>query len=171
MPGFLRLLVVIFVVALLPYNSSQAAQAFSRSQAFGDWVLNCTKDNDPNVKSTERCSLQQKLITDKGDRLVVINIIKIPDVKEKLALFTLPLGFYIPDGVEITIDSGKPRRLLIAYCVQVGCVAQISLEKKLFKQMSAGKKLKVRLVTHNRAKKLEFIMSLKGISAGIKAVN
>ena len=160
----------IFLVAFLFPIPSEAAPQFTRSQAYGDWILKCAKDNNPKAKKSESCSLNQKLVNKNGANVMTINIIKIPKRAEKLAVFLMPLGFYIPDGAKITIDEGKPRRLLITYCVQNGCAAQISLDRRLSKELALGKTMNISLFTRDRAKKLNFAISLKGISAGLKAV-
>jgi invasion protein IalB len=161
---------LLFVSAVFCISTSQAAQKFTRSQAYGDWTLNCSKDNNPKTKSKEKCSLQQNIVHKKGSRLLTIKIIKIKKRAEKMAVFAIPLGFYIPDGAKIIIDKGKSRRLLVTHCIPSGCMAQISLSRKLFNELSKGKKMYVGVVTGNRAKKLSFPISLKGISSGLSAI-
>ena len=165
----IKLLLIAFAVVLSPYNSAQAAQKFTRSQAYGDWALNCSKNNNPKVKVTEKCVLQQKLLAQNGQTLVVIRILKIDNRAEKLAMFALPLGLNIPEGAKITIDKGNPRRLLITHCIKGGCMAQISLDKRLSRELSKGKKMKISVFTGDGRKKMEFPSSLKGLTSGLKA--
>jgi invasion protein IalB len=168
----LKLLFVLAIaVFMLHFHSAHAAQKFTRSQAFGDWVLKCSKDNDPKAKnSKEKCSLQQSMVNEKRVRVLAVSIVKVAKRAEKLIVFALPLGFYLPDGVKVTVDKGKPRNLLVTNCTQSGCNARISLDKKLSKELYKGEKLKITLFTGDRTKKLDFAVSLKGISGGVKAV-
>jgi invasion protein IalB len=165
-----RLFVILFVFFLLPYHSSEAVQKFTRSQAYGDWVLNCSKESDPEIKTSESCSLHQQVMTEKGARLLSVSIATVSKREEKIASFSLPLGFYIPDGVKITVGKGKTRRLLVTMCTQKGCFAEIILDKELSRELSLGKKLKLALLTGDRVKNLDFSVSLKGISVGLRSV-
>jgi invasion protein IalB len=163
-------LLLLVVAILLPVHTSQAAQQFTRSQAYGNWMLRCAKDDNPKVKSKEKCSLLQNMMTEKGERLLSVNMVSVGKKKAKVAVFTLPLGFYIPDGVQLAVDKGKTRNLAVAFCTQAGCIAQLKMDRKLIKELIDGGKMKLSMVTGNRLKKLEFAISLKGITAGLNAV-
>ncbi|MBF0453243.1 MAG: invasion associated locus B family protein [Magnetococcales bacterium] len=165
------LIFALFFGILLPFQSSHAVPKFTRSQAYGDWVLNCAKDTDPKVEKSESCSLSQKIVTEKGVRILGVNIVNTPAKKRDQAIFSLPLGFYIPDGVKVSVDKGRTRRLLVAFCTQqAGCVAQIELDKKFSRELASGKKMKVTLHTVDRKKQMDFAVSLKGIAAGLRAI-
>ena len=147
----------------------KATQQSNRNQALGDWLLNCAPGDDPG-KAKERCSLQQQLVTQKGERIVFVKIVKTDDEEKKTAVFVLPLGFYIPDGVEIAIDGRRSRRLLVTLCDQGGCVARIPLDDNLAYEMSAGDKMIISLVLGDRSRKMDFPISMKGFADGIDAV-
>ena len=166
----IKWLLVTFFAILLTSHTALAAQKFTSSKVYGDWVLNCSKKDDTKDDAKETCSLQQKMLTEKGAMILSISILKTGNAEERVAVFLLPLGFYIPGGVYITVDSGKPRRLLVNYCTQSGCAAQSPLEKNLFIEMALGNKMKVSMVSGNRSKKLDFALSLRGITAGLKAL-
>lgn len=150
-------------------GSVQAGQKFTRSQAFDDWVLNCAENDDPKNSGKEHCVLQQRMLTEKGERIMTVNIV-MAEKNDLLAVFTLPLGFFIPDGVKVAVDGAKSRDLEVAFCTQAGCVARIAVDDRFAAEMARGKQLKVAMITGDRTKKLEFPVSLKGISAGLKAI-
>ncbi|MBF0453236.1 MAG: invasion associated locus B family protein [Magnetococcales bacterium] len=165
-----KLLLIVVAVLFLPFHLSHAEQKFTRSQVFGDWVLNCSKNDDPKVKAGESCVLQQKLLTEKGQKIIQMTIGMDNSKKSLAAVLSLPLGFYIPDGVKILIGSGSPQDLLVKTCFQTGCLGEIFIDRRMKKELSVGKSLKIIMVTGDRTKKLEFPMSLKGISEGLKSI-
>ncbi len=166
----IALLSVILCTFLLPIHDAQAAPKFTRSSAYGDWILNCTKDDDPKKKAPERCGLSQKLMNERGNVFLAVNILNVDKAGNKAMLFTIPLGFYLPAGVTATVDNRKARNLLVVFCTQEGCAARLPLDAKLTYELSRGKKMMIRLKSGDQAQNIQMGVSLKGITAGLKAV-
>jgi invasion protein IalB len=158
------------VFALLPISPSNGAQKFTRSKVFGDWILQCSKDDSPKSTAKERCNLKQRMLNKKGQVMMQVVVGRIGNQKHLSAVFTLPLGFSIPKGVSISVDKNKPRKLTVNTCLQGGCIAETKINWAMRKEMSAGKQLKVAMTVGGKSQLIELPISLKGISNGIKSI-
>jgi|SaaInl8_120m_RNA_FD_contig_41_1139809_length_725_multi_7_in_0_out_0_1 invasion protein IalB len=170
MSRILKFSIFLLVLALLPINTSNAAQKFTRSKVFGDWILQCSKNADPKSKAKERCNLQQRLLNKQGQVMMQVVVGRIGNQKYTSGVFTLPLGFSITKGVSISVDKNKPRNLVIKTCLQGGCIADIKITRKLRKELNAGRMMKVAMTVRGQKKLVELPISLKGITNGIKGI-
>ena len=158
-------------VELLQAAPSQAAPPqFSRSQVYGDWLLNCFSV-PAGKQDTENCMLRQKLNNAQGQRLVLITILEAKQKNSFQVNVILPLGFHIPSGVTLVVDGGQSFPLKIASCHSVGCQAETVMESKMRRAFTRGKVLSVVMTPGNaRSKKVTLPMSLNGISGGLNAI-
>ncbi len=105
MSRILKFSIILLVFALLPISPSNGAQKFTRSKVFGDWILQCSQNDDPKANAKERCNLKQRLLNEKGQVMMQVVVGRIGNQKNLSAVFTLPLGFSITKGVTMSVDK------------------------------------------------------------------
>lgn len=135
---------------------------------YQDWVLRCENSSQENTRS---CVLFQRLVMQDTGQVVLQATMALPKDPEEspLAVFTLPLGIYLPYGAEITVDDGQPVTAGIETCIQRGCTSVLPLDDELLEQMRSGQKMRIR-VKQNEEKNLDFELSLNGFTAGFGAL-
>ena len=119
-------------------KSAPEQMVFSRSQRFGDWMMNCHA-----LKSgkNETCSIKQELRTQKGAIVLSIRISKSKSSKNLVAEFILPLGVHIPSGAWLKTDIGSGKyRINLITGLQNGFRGEMTIDKKLQKLLRKGKK-------------------------------
>lgn len=136
-------------------------------QAFGDWVLHCTKSKD----GQGACALHQKILA-RDTRLPVaaFAIARNKDSRELRLAVILPLGLDIPAGV-----SGKagdvPLTFAIQTCVRRGCVANTQVDEKLLETLRGADAFTTTFKMRGVTDPTTVPVSLKGLDAGLKALD
>ena len=65
--------------------------------------------------------------------------------KARLQLF-LPVGMYLPGGVKLTVDQGKPYQVPYVWCMTNTCIAGTAADPQLIREMEKGEKLVLEVV-------------------------
>jgi invasion protein IalB len=84
------------------------------------------------------------------------------------ALFTLPLGVFLAQGISISVDSAPAIRFPYEQCTNVGCSAILPLDSKMLSQFKKGNKADI--IVDEGARLLVIELSLSGFTAGFKRV-
>jgi len=66
-----------------------------------------------------------------------------PDTRKPVLTVQLPLGLFLPAGVTIRFDEGKPERFDVETCDQKGCYLQIPISNEMLGEMAKGKQMSV----------------------------
>ena len=137
---------------------------------FQDWTLVCQK---PEKADKDVCVLVQTLVSkdkdsDKERPLMRVETV-ITNTGESGMIFALPLGFFLPQGLSLQVDEGEAKRFPVEVCVPDGCRAALATNDDLLKALRSGSQAKLTFYA-NPQKPVTFPVSLKGFSAGYKAL-
>ena len=137
---------------------------------FQDWTLVCQK---PEKADKDVCVLGQTLVSkdkesDKERPLMRVETV-ITNTGESGMIFALPLGFFLPQGLSLQVDEGEAKRFPVEVCVPDGCRAALATNDDLLKALRSGSQAKLTFYA-NPQKPVTFPVSLKGFSAGYKAL-
>jgi invasion protein IalB len=146
---------------------------------FDDWKVECPdKPGDTNKETSARagrCLAAQRLEEEKTGAVVfafsVVVDDQVPAKRSRpfLGLVSIPLGGYLPPGLELTIDRGRPYRLLFETCNASGCHAGFPLGGAVLKAMRGGREARFRLWT-KKSKPAEVGVSLAGFTQALDAL-
>ena len=165
-------LCIVFAFAnLSPAQAQTQAQgAQNEGTRHGDWLHSCRTPKD----KPEVCLLVQKVSRKVGDKNQVLmsTVVRHLGPEKKLGfVFTLPLGLRLPPGLELRVDDKGPTQTIpYQICYQVGCQAWFVLDDAWLARLKAGLKATVK-VRNRSGRVLTVPMSLKGLTAGIRAIN
>ncbi len=162
-PGLIT--AILFVLALMPLHSVAEGEA----KSFKDWGYKCEK---PQGEEKEICFIFQR-ITSKNDdkRIADTTIAYLPKIDKPVMVITLPLGVFLPAGIQLTVDDSKEDAVRAPFiqCIQDGCQARAPLDDKLITKMKGGKRMIVAFLTPQQ-KQLAFPISLNGFTAAIDSL-
>lgn len=132
------------------------------------WTSRCSSDGR---KSALLCEMEQSLyITKTGQLVASINVKLPPDTRQPVMMIQLPVGLFLPGGVNFQIDEGKPQALVIQTCDLKGCYAATTVSPELLGSMKSGKRLSV--VFQNLSKEnVNLAFALSGFAEGYDRIN
>ena len=134
-------------------------------QAFKDWTARCEQP-DPN--GPEVCYLLQ-VITREGSQAAVSVAVGYLDKQRPAAIFTFPLGIFLPPGASFAIDNGERSKFPIQHCHPNGCVGGVPLSEALIAQMQKGRQAEV-IVHDADGGEVSIPVSLLGFTAGFNSL-
>jgi invasion protein IalB len=153
-----------FILAAMPLQSVAA----EKSKSFKDWGYKCEK---PTGSEKEICFIFQRISSKENDkRIADATIAYLPKVDKPVMVITLPLGVFLPAGIQIKIDEGEEAaRAPYIQCIQDGCQTRVQLDDKLIAKMKGGRRMIVAFLTPQQ-KQLAFPISLSGFTAAINSL-
>jgi invasion protein IalB len=127
-------------------QSRQAAQPTGPSGP--GWISRCVSESR---KSPVECSTEESLAIASSGQLVATIAIKVqPEEREPIMTFKVPAGLYLPAGLNLQVDDGKPQPIPLQTCDAQGCYGEIHLSSNLIAALKTGKKIS--LTFQNMAK-------------------
>lgn len=174
----LRIPTLLVCLSLLSLSWSSAGRAAPKEGAtFKDWVVRCEvldAAGEPKGRATgttrKTCFIVQNLVLkDKNQRVLLVAVAHAPDRQSPVAVFTLPLGIFLPAGVALSIDGAPARRYQVQRCVASGCKLQILLEPPLLKQFRDGIKAEV-TIRDGQGTPITLPVSLRGFTAALQSL-
>lgn len=169
-------LIVAFAVSIPVQAQNEANQAGESenpdvtTSRFRDWALSCRSDAESGAK---QCSMFQRLVVEQSKQValnVAIGFLN-NDQGERVpvAIFTFPLGIWLPGGMAMQVDEGEPVQLAIERCFRRGCQTGLALNDELVAQFKAGSSAKV-TIRQSREENIDLTVSLSGFSAAYQAL-
>lgn len=138
----------------------------SPDQVFGDWVLRCTKPKD----GESACALHQKIISSETRLPVAALAISHNKASHELRLaVVLPLGLDIPAGVSGKVGAA-PLAFTVQTCVRHGCIASTSVDDRLLATLHGAENFTTTFKMRIVEAPTTLTVSLKGLAAGLKAL-
>ncbi len=109
-------------------------------------------------------------MTKTGQLVASVNV-KLPaETRQPVMMIQLPVGLFLPAGVNLQIDEGKPQPLAIQTCDLKGCYAATTLSPDLLGSMKSGKRFAV--VFQNLSKEnVTLAFGLSGFGDGYDKIN
>jgi len=159
-------------IMIVTTPDAMAQPRFTKSQAYGDWLLQCFKVKTGTSGTEERCGLTQGVGTKKVKLVASLSVVRGGAKRKKnLLRLMLPLGVSLADGVVMDIDGDKHfGKLDWVTCVNGGCLAEKELEPPLDKALKVGRNLTVTARTLTKKSDLIMKFSLHGFADGEKQV-
>ncbi len=183
--SFRRAALAIASAALLAVSLSSAAMAADPAPAapaaaaapaakptikrFETWSTRC--DADPKSKKPTACHAFVDVRSGEDKRQILyLGVGYIPNKDGELFAFAVtPLGSILPPGVGINIDEKEKFGGAYAFCIPMGCQAEIKLTDAQVKALKSGKSMEVlfRLMGQGVVK---IPLELKGFSAALNSL-
>jgi len=140
-------------------------------EKFDDWFKECEMVTDEKGEQIEICQISQTLIDKESDQpMMKIAVGYVPEKEQPVAVITLPLGIFLPPGIELQIDGkGKVGRLPINTCLPSGCQAGVQLDEEFVSRMKQGNQMTVTF-GNPQGKGVAAPVSLKGFTAGLASL-
>ncbi len=106
-----------------------------------DWVSRCASDGRQGALE---CAVEQTVYLSKTGQLVAAVTVRVPsDTHQPSMGIQVPVGLYLPAGVSVKVDDGKPLALVLQTCDLKGCYAATQVSPELLAQLKAGKTLTI----------------------------
>jgi invasion protein IalB len=120
----------------------EAAPATTENQPSGPvWASRCASDGR---QSGLDCTLEQSIFEAKSRQLLMQVVVRVPpDTRKPVLIIQLPLGLFLPAGVTLKFDDGKPGRYDVQTCDQKGCILQVPVSNEMLQEMAKSKQMAV----------------------------
>jgi invasion protein IalB len=112
---------------------------------------------------------QQSFVTTTKQRLLEVSLNKLNDKdKRTIITFSLPLGSYLPAGMQLYFDDVREKSVPFIYCDQAGCFIKMILDEPLRKKINTSEKLSVVITSaQDRSKPIQIPFSNKGFKKAL----
>ncbi|MEJ2308313.1 MAG: invasion associated locus B family protein [Gammaproteobacteria bacterium] len=140
-------------------------------EKFGDWFKECEMVTSEKGEQIEICQISQTLIDEESNTAMMkMAVGYVPDKDQPVAVITLPLGIFLPPGIELQIDGkGKVGRLPINTCMPSGCQAGVQLDEDFVTRMKKGNQMTVTF-GNPQGQGIAAPVSLSGFTAGLESL-
>ncbi|MEN8175213.1 MAG: invasion associated locus B family protein [Pseudomonadota bacterium] len=119
---------------------------------------------------TTLCQIVQTLNEkSSGQPIMQVSIGYLPESEQPVAVFTLPLGVWLPPGIELKVDEGQAGRVPFDTCTETGCRAGVELDEKILGQMKQGEQLNLTFGAGAR-QPATVPVSLQGFTAALSSL-
>ena len=158
------------ITAILFFLIAAPLQLAAEEKAtnYKDWGYKC---ETPKEFNQEICFLFQRVTNKENNKKISdITIAYPPKIDKPVMVITLPLGVFLPAGIQLRVDEGsEAARAPYVQCISDGCQARVMLDEKLISALKGGKILRVALYTPQQ-KEMAFPVSLNGFTAAFDAL-
>jgi len=163
------ILTVISALMLAVLGIAPVSAAVEDGQQFKDWRASCPK---PEEGQEVRCFIFQNLAVRESNQPVLsvrVGFVPADGTEKPAVLLTVPMGVFLPVGIEVKVDEGEGVRLAYQVCNQGGCVAALPLDEPRLAQFKAGQRANVTF-QDGRRQPVTVPVSLSGFTAGFTAL-
>jgi len=125
----------------------------------------------PAAGETETICQITQILNEKGSNKPVMQIAVgyLPEQEKPVGAVTLPLGIWLPPGLQLQVDSGNTGRVPIDTCIPGGCRAGVELDDAFLASMKKGNELNITFGGGNR-QPVTVPVSLKGFTAALDSL-
>jgi invasion protein IalB len=172
-------LVSLLVISTVAHGQSDSASSGASTQGndpdvttsrFRDWAVSCRTNPELN---TRQCTMFQRLVVEETNQVALnLSIGTLRDDQNQpilVAIFTVPLGIWLPGGLELQVDALESVRLPIERCFPRGCQTGVAVSDELLAQFRAGNRARV-TVKQAEDQDVDLAVSLAGFSAAFNAL-
>jgi invasion protein IalB len=130
-------------------NAEQAEPAADPKNPKGPgWVSKCISESR---NGPAECSIEETLaVASSGQPVASVTIRIRPDDRQPIMTVRLPVGLYLPAGLNVHVDDGKEQALSLQTCDLQGCYGETQVGQNLISALKSGKRLS--LTFQNMAK-------------------
>jgi invasion protein IalB len=127
--------------AQAPAPPAAAAQPQEGAKPPQGWISRCVSDARQTAVD---CAVEQTAVVTNTGQLVASIVVRVPhDSRQPMMMIQVPIGLYLPAGVNVQVDDNKPLLFTLQTCDGKGCYAGAPLPQELLAAMKSGKKLSV----------------------------
>jgi invasion protein IalB len=150
--------------AASPQPQTQGAAAAEQTTASiaavgSNWRVECSSDG-----KVLDCRAVQQVVARENQQLVAGLTVRVPaETNKPVMMVQMPLGVLVSEGVDFSIDEGKPERFNIQTCNQQGCFVGTTLADAMLAAMRIGKQLRIVFRNDNK-QAITVTMPLAGFS-------
>ncbi len=155
---------IVFFMMAMPFQLAAA----EKQKGFKDWGYKC---ETPKGFDQKICFIFQRVTNKENNKKIADTTVAYPPKGNKpIMVITMPLGVFLPSGIQIRVDENKEAaRAPFVQCIVDGCQARVPLDEKLLGMMKGGNKLRIAFFTPQQ-KQLGFPISLSGFTAAMNAL-
>ena len=162
--------------AAAPKPAAQSPGAAAPQPAAGEanapapltWTTRCLSETR---KVAPLCEVEQSMfITRTGQLVASVNVKLPPDTRQPVMMVQLPVGLFLPAGVSLQVDEGKPQPLAIQTCDLKGCYAATPVAPEMLGALKSGKRLAVIFQNLNK-ENVNLAFDLSGFAEGYDKIN
>lgn len=125
------------------------------------WLASCSNQADASVLT---CELAQSIVlTEDNQRVATAAFLKSAGSAEVTAIFTLPLGLFLPAGVAVAVDDASLGTLEFRSCDAQGCYATAPAPEDWQAAMQSGTKMTLTIERPDQ-QAVTFTFPLQGFS-------
>ena len=107
------------------------------------WLSKCASETR---QTPVECSMEQTVVVTSSGQLLASVVIRIPaDTRQPVMMVQVPVGLYLPAGLNLQVDDEKPQPLALQTCDLKGCYAGTPVSPEMIKAMKDGKLFKITL--------------------------
>ena len=163
------------IAALSSSRPSVSAPAVSNSQMgvgtlrsmHENWQLRCQLQGTPPV---DQCAVIQSVVAeDRNNVGLTLIVLKTADKQGLLLRVVAPNGVLLPSGLGLKLDNKDIGRAGFVRCNPNGCIAEVKVDDKLLKQLTAAK-VGTFIVFETPEQGIGIPVQLAGLESGLKAL-
>jgi invasion protein IalB len=118
-------------------DAPPASAGAPQAKAAEPWALSCSNQN-----GTFACEMRQGIVDEKTRGGILLIIVRNTTTKDRTAfLFRLVHGVYLPAGLTVQIDGGKPTKLEFQKSDRFGVYAGLPIDTTLLGELKKGREL------------------------------
>lgn len=169
LPRVRRTLATLILCVFVLGTAVQAVAAPEDEKTFKDWTVKCVEGAEGTA--AKQCFMIQVVSDSKTDEPVLgAEIGYVPGQEVAVGQFTVPLGIFLPAGMQLKVDADKEiGRVPFSVCDPVGCRAVIPLNDKVLPLLKGGTVLKV-IIASPDGRKATLDVSLGGFTAAFNSL-
>jgi invasion protein IalB len=105
------------------------------------WVSRCASEGRT---ANLDCAVEQSaVVTQTGQLLAAVTVRVPPDTHSPVIMIQVPVGLFLPAGITIQVDEGKPQQVPLQTCDLKGCFGAAPLSDETLAAMKTGKRFAV----------------------------
>ncbi len=151
-----------------PKSVSPAVEAARGVEEFGDWKRVC--ETPPGGRESV-CFVFQKVNFAETNAMLLQAVIGYfrADITDPVLILTVPLGTFLPPGIEVRIAGSAPIHDHFEVCMAIGCQATMRLDAKMIATLSGAAEAEI-LVKDGAKKQVSIPLSLKGLAKAVASL-
>lgn len=141
---------IAYAATLMPVQTTTELQDFQNLKPASSpaWVSKCVSDAR---KAPLVCSVEETvLLVKSGQPAASVVVWTQSEKREPTMMIRVPVGLYLPAGLNFRIDNGSLQSIPLKTCDLQGCLAEMQLNSALLAGLKAGKRLSI--ICQNAAK-------------------
>jgi invasion protein IalB len=117
------------------------AQGSGPQNPTGSWIARCVSESR---QSPVECSMEETVTLTSTGQLLASMLVRVPaDTRSPVVVVQVPSGLFLPAGLNLQVDEGKPQPLPLQTCDQKGCYALMPMTADLLASLKSGKRLTI----------------------------